>query len=262
MRGGQLGNNTTTTSPQPARLAEVRELLEKATRTTEHLAQPTKRAGPTERVPTLPVAAALAGLLPDGGLRKGSTLAVGGSTALLLGLIAEASARGSWSALVGLPEVGLVAAAEAGVELGRLALVPDPGDQLVAVVAALVEGLDVVVVGCGRRIAAGARARLTAKARQSGAVLISHGWAWPGADLEVDLVQRPGQWKGLCGGGHGRLRARQVQVRVGGRGGAHRPRTAAMLLPGPDGVVSGLDPAARSSDTTLTARPVAARQAG
>jgi hypothetical protein len=178
-------------------------------------------------------------------------------------MIAQASAQGSWVALVGLPEIGLVAADEAGVELERLAaLVPDPGDQLVAVTAALVEGLDVVVVGGGRRIAAGDRARLTAKARQSGVVLISHGGAWPGADLEVDLVQRPGQWKGLCGGGHGRLRARRVQIRVTGRGGAHRARTVAVLLPGPDGTVSGVEPATISSGTPVTARPVAARQAG
>lgn len=252
----------TTTRPAPARLAEVRELLEKATRGTERLATPTRRPAPTERVPTLPVAPALAGLLPDGGLRKGSTLAVGGSTALLLGLIAQASAHGSWVALVGLPEIGIVAADEAGVELERLALVPDPGDQLVAVTAALVEGLDVVVVGGGRRIAAGDRQRLAAKARQSGVVLISHGGAWPGADLEVGLVQRAGQWKGLCGGGHGRLRARRVQVRVIGRGGAHRPRTAAVLLPGPDGTVSDVEPATTSAGTPVTARPVAARQAG
>ena len=199
---------------------------------------------------------------PDGGLRKGSTLAVGASTALLLGLLAPASAQGSWAALVGMPEIGIVAAAEAGVELERLALVPDPGDQLVAVTAVVVEGLDVVVVCGGRRIAAGDRQRLTAKARQSGAVLISHGGAWPGSDLEVDMVQRPGQWKGLCGDGHGRLRSRQVKVRVSGRGGAHRPRTAVLLLPGPDGAGAAINPATTSSTGTVTSRPVAARQAG
>lgn len=252
----------TSTRPEPARLAEVRELLEKATRGTERLAQSTRRPAPTERVRTLPVAPALAGLLPDGGLRKGSTVAVGGSAALLLGLIAQASARGSWVGLVGMPEVGLVAADEAGVKLERLALVPDPGDQLVAVTAALVEGLDVVAVVGGRRIAAGDRQRLAAKARQTGAVLISHGGAWPGADLEVDLVARPGQWKGLYGDGHGRLRARRVQVRVTGRGGAHRPRTAAVLLSGPDGALSAVEPATTSSTGTVTTRPTDTRQAG
>lgn len=260
MRGGQRGNNTTTTRPQPARLAEVRDLLEKASRTTEHLGQPIKRAGPTERVPTLPVAPALAGLLPDGGLRKGSTVAVGGSTALLLGLIAEASARGSWSAIVGMPNLGLVAAHEAGVELSRLALIPETGDRLVAVVSALVDGLEIVVICGGHRITARDRQRLGAKARQSGAVLIAYGGPWPGADLEVHLRDRAGQWEGLFGGGHGRLRARHVQVRVTGRGGAHRPRIAEVLLPGADGTVSAVEPAATSSNAPVGSRR--AREAG
>lgn len=253
---------TSTTAP-PARLAEVRELLDKATRTTERLARPTRRVSPAEQPPTLAVAPALAGLFAGGGLPKGSTMAVGASTSLLLGLIAQASARGAWCAVVGLPDIGLVAAAEAGVELERLALVPDPGDQLVAVASALVEGVEIVVIGGRRRLAAGDRARLAAKARQSGAVLISHGGAWPGADLEVDLVARPGQWRGLCDGGHGRLRARRVQLRVTGRGGAHRPRTARVLLPGPDGMVSGIETTATSSGApAVRARPVATRQAG
>ncbi|CAA9257662.1 MAG: hypothetical protein AVDCRST_MAG54-2310, partial [uncultured Actinomycetospora sp.] len=49
-----------------------------------------------EGSPVLPVAGALAGLLPDGGLRRGSTVAVCGSTSLLLALLAEASRAGSW----------------------------------------------------------------------------------------------------------------------------------------------------------------------
>ncbi|MDT7563309.1 MAG: hypothetical protein QOG76_1933 [Pseudonocardiales bacterium] len=39
----------------------------------------------------LPVAPALAKLLPDGGLRRGSTVRVRSSTSLLLALLAEAS---------------------------------------------------------------------------------------------------------------------------------------------------------------------------
>ena len=50
-----------------------------------------------------------------------------GSTSLALQLVAAASAAGSWVAAVGVPALGAVAAAEAGVVLERLALVPRPG---------------------------------------------------------------------------------------------------------------------------------------
>lgn len=75
----------------------------------------------------LPVRADLAALLPAGGLPRGTTIAVDGSTALLLTLLATATARGSWAAVVGMPSLGLLAASEIGVALCRLALVLAPG---------------------------------------------------------------------------------------------------------------------------------------
>lgn len=41
----------------------------------------------------------------------------------------------------------MTAAAELGVDLHRFALVPDPGAELVAVVSALIDGFDLVVLG-------------------------------------------------------------------------------------------------------------------
>ncbi|NBH10575.1 hypothetical protein GTY80_45970, partial [Amycolatopsis sp. SID8362] len=67
-----------------------------------------------------------------------------GSTSLLLALLAPATAAGSWAAVVGLPSLGLAAAAEHGADLSRLALVPRPGAEFPAVVAALLDGVDVV----------------------------------------------------------------------------------------------------------------------
>jgi hypothetical protein len=148
-----------------------------------------------------------------------------------------------------MPDIGLAAAAEAGVALERLALVPHPGDHLVAVASALLEGVDILAISGGRRIAAGDRQRLAAKARQAGSVLICHGGAWAGADLAVDLPPRAGQWNGLFEQGHGRLRARRAQVRVSGRGNAHRTRTATVLLPGPEGALASVEPKATSSRT-------------
>jgi hypothetical protein len=126
----------------------------------------------TEGSAVLPVSGPLAGVLPGGGLRRGSAVAVCGSTSLLLALLAEASRAGAWCALVGLPDLGIQAAAEAGLDLSRTALVPRPGPRPAAVVAALVDGVDVVVLDTtlpGVGWPAGDRQRLGARVRQRGA---------------------------------------------------------------------------------------------
>lgn len=181
----------------------------------------------------LPVAGPLTGLLPWGGLRRGSTVSVHGSTALLLALVAEASRAGSWCALVGLPGVGLASAEEAGLDLARTAVVPRPGPRPAGVVAALVDGVDVVVLGGASAWRAGDRQRLAARVRQKGAVLVPIG-AWPGADVELHATG--GTWSGLLGDGAGRLRSRRVHLRCAARGRA-RDRREDVLLPGPEGRV-------------------------
>lgn len=241
-----------------ARLSEARRLLSRATRSWSGRSagqawagEPKVASVPGEQL--LPVAPALRPLLPDGGLRRGGIVAVRSraSVSLLLALLAEASAKGSWCALVGMPELGLVAAQEAGLVLSRVALVPRPGTDLVAVTAALLDGVELVAVAGAGRLGAGDRQRLAARARQRGAVLLSLG-RWPGADLEVG--GEAGRWRGLGGGGAGRLRCRQVRVRVGGRGAAHRGRNAVVLLPGPTGSLSSVG--------WLTEVPTDARKAG
>ena len=177
---------------------------------------------------SLPVAAGLRPLIPGGHLRRGSTVAVApGSTSLLLALLAEASAAGSWCAVVGLPHLGLVAAAEAGVAVNRLALVPNPGPEWASVTAALLDGVDIVVAVPPGPVAPQVSARLTARARQRGGVLVPIG-GWPGADLTLELVG--GAWHGL-GQGRGRLRRREVEVVAHGRGAATRARRAHLWLP-------------------------------
>jgi hypothetical protein len=183
-----------------ARLHEARNLLGKATRTWggRHALSAPMMPAPVDDELMLPVATPLRSVLPGNGLRRGSTVSVRSSTALLLALLSEASAEGAWCALVGLPEVGLVAAAEAGLALPRVALVPRPGPDLVAVTAALLDGLDLVAVAGVERFRPGDRQRLAARARQRGAVLLPVG-RWPGADLEMVTVS--GRWQGLVGGG-------------------------------------------------------------
>ncbi|HYH31949.1 MAG TPA: hypothetical protein VD903_16350 [Pseudonocardia sp.] len=187
----------------------------------------------------LPVAAPLARLLPAGGLRRGCTVALPNApaaTSLLFALLAVASGKGAWSAVVGRPGLGLVAAAEAGVRLERLALVPEPGPDLMAVTVALLDGMDVVAVAGAARagVRAADRQRLAARARQRGSVLVALG-SWPGADLELSCTDA--RWQGL-GAGAGRLGVRQVRVRLRGRGVAPGGRSAAMLLPAATGAVS------------------------
>lgn len=198
-------------------------------------------APPAELLPddgarVLPVAAPLARLLPGRGLRRGSTVAVPpgqGSTSLLFALVAEASARGAWVGIVGRPDLGVVAAAEAGVALQRLALVPNPGRDLMAVTVALLDGMDVVAVA-GGRWSAGDRQRIAARARQRGTVLVALG-SWPGADVELRCTGS--QWQGL-GSGSGRLRARRVRVELRGRG-LGAGRDGRLSLPAEGGRVGG-----------------------
>ena len=181
-----------------------------------------------ERAP-LPLAASVAELLP-GGLRRGTVLSVSGSTSLVLALAGEASREGSWVAIVGMPHVGLVAAARRGVDLARLALVPHPGAQAATAIAACIDGMDLVILGDRLALSDAERRRLAARARERGSVLLSAA-TWPGARIEM-LVESS-QWSGL-GAGDGRLRDRQVVVAVRERGGP--ARRVAVMLDGERGV--------------------------
>ncbi len=176
----------------------------------------------------LPVLPALQSLLPGGVLRRGSTVVVAGSTSLALALAAAPSASGSWCAAVGLPSLGLVAVAELGVSLERLALVGAPGGSWPAVVAALVDALDVVVVHPPTPARAADVRRLAARVRERGAVLVPVCSSWEGADVRLGVTRS--EWHGL-GAGHGHLRARRLEVAAQGRGAAARPRRACVWLP-------------------------------
>jgi hypothetical protein len=226
----------------------------------------------------LPVLPELRALLPAGGLRRGSTVAVTstagvhagtawlastarpddgttsagrpapagavpasrpvrsgtagrlmsfGATSVLLALLAAASAAGSWCAVVGMPALGLAAAAELGVALERLVLVPEPGPDWPAVVAALLDGIDVVAVAPPGPVSAALGSRLAARARQRGSVLVPYG-QWSGADI---VLRTPGGgWRGL-GGGWGRLARRGLVISRRGRGAAAHPREVTLWLP-------------------------------
>lgn len=190
-----------------------------------HGSAPGRHGSTAHRPRELPVHPALGHLLPHG-LGRGTTLGVLGSTSLLLALVAQASATGSWVAVAGMPHVGVLAADELGMDLTRLVLVPDLGADGPRVLAALLDGMDVVVVG-EVALADADRRRLSARAKERSAVLVAT-TPWPGAG--VVLTAEESRWDGV-GRGDGRLRTRQLTVSRHGRGAAARSWQGQVVLP-------------------------------
>lgn len=186
--------------------------------------------------PLVPVLPALRQLLPGGGLRPGTVVSVTGGTALLLALVAAATRSGTWCAAVGFEGLGLLGAAELGVDIGRLVVVESPGEHWGEVALALADGFGVVLLRPAGRWSEALAARLAAVARIKGCVLLVAG-RWPGAQVQLRVEDRA--WAGL-GQGRGRLRARRVTLTAGGRGAAARGRRVGLWLPDADGAVRAL----------------------
>jgi hypothetical protein len=229
----------------------------------------------------LPVLPKLARLFPLGGLPRGSTVLLGpaaapdplpgsafaasgtsgaasqvpGLTSLLLLLLAGTSSQGYWCAVVGLPELGLAAAAELGADLGHLVLVPQPGSEgrWQSVVTTLLETVDLVCLAPDTPVRSTDARRLSARARERGSTLVvldsasTHGGVargflsggpvrprrivarWPGPS-DLRCAVRESSWSGLERG-HGLLSFRQLEAEVDGRGAASRPRRGLLRLP-------------------------------
>lgn len=185
-------------------------------------------AAPAED-PLLPVLPALQPLLP--GLRRGQAVEVDRVGALALALLAQASAAGSWCAVIGWPSCGVLAASGMGCDLERLLLVDEPGERWPDVVATLLEAVDIVLVRPPGHVSQGAPRRLTAVARKAGSSLIVAGeWEGAATRLRVDSSL----WAGVHQG-HGHLTGRRVKVVAEGRG---RPQSAWLWLPGKTGEVA------------------------
>ncbi|MGJ8721414.1 MAG: hypothetical protein ACSHW9_06155 [Salinibacterium amurskyense] len=202
-------------------------------------------------IPTHPV---IASLLPGGGLQQGSVYSVDSSAMLLMTLLAAPSAAGSWCAVVGVPEFGIEAAQRFGVDLERLVLVPHPGDQWLAVTAAIADVVDVVVARPPRRASDSAVARLASRLRQRKSTLLMVG-SWPQSEAMLSLGES--RWHGI-GEGHGHLAAREVTITVTSKN-AGRPRSARVWLPDTAQTVrsySAADSPAASDSAPPQLRPV------
>lgn len=218
--------------------------------------EPVRSALITAERPSMAVPRELAPLLPDG-LRRGGTTAVEGSTSLVLALLSHACDGGAWAALVGMGDLGVLAAAQAGMDLGRMALVPTPGPDAPTVIAALLDGVDVVVVGPAAQLTDADRRRLSARSRDRGSVLLPTS-AWAGAD--VTLTVEGGRWAGI-GEGDGWLRAHRLRVARRGRGVGAVPVVDLVLplgaaLPGWSAGEPALDPTADLTGAAADGRAV------
>jgi len=209
----------------------------------------------SSRSRVLPVAPPLDALLPEGSLRRGTTIVVSGpgpgtdadraadgSVSVALALVAAASGAGSWSAVIGLEGLGAVAAHELGIDLARLALIPRPGVAWAEVTAAVIDGVDLVVLCPPFPPRQAMARRLVARARERRSVLVvvpgRAGWPDP-----PDLSLRIGaaRWDG-AGTGEGFLTRREMTVTASGRRSAARPRHRQLWLPSTTGAVADAGP--------------------
>ena len=160
----------------------------------------------------LPVPESLAGLLPAG-LPRGTVAVLSGARSVSVGMVAAVTAGGGHVAVVGVPDFGLLAAAEMGADLSRLAVIPNPGADPVEVAAVLMDGMDLVVLGLGGRSVPMTRARaVVARARQRGCTLVVTQGDWQGASIRMDARVRGYQL--TSDPGFGRIGAVQVSVRL------------------------------------------------
>jgi hypothetical protein len=172
-------------------------------------------------------------LVPNAGLRRGSTVVVQaqpglGGLSLALSLLTESSARGHWAGVVGVDDPGVVAIADLGVDLRRVLFVPRPRGAWAECAADLLDGVDLLIVRPPSRASHGAARRLVDRVRERGTVLIilaepASLWPLP-ADLSFDITQA--QWSTSS-----RLDARYLTVRIGGRGEAIRAGEHVVVLP-------------------------------
>jgi hypothetical protein len=159
------------------------------------------------------------------GVPRGAVAVLSGARSLPVSMAAAVTAAGGHVAVVGLPDFGLLAAAEMGADLTRLAVIPQPGADPVEVAAVLMDGMDLVVLGLAGRSVSATRARaVVARARQRGCTLLVTQGEWQGASIRMDarvsgydITSGPGGPGEVPVAGHGRISAVRVSIRTRGR---------------------------------------------
>lgn len=165
----------------------------------------------------LPVPESHAELLSEP-LPRGTVAVVSGARSLPLSMVAAVTADGGHAAIVGQPDVGLLAAVEMGADLSRIAVIPEPGADPVEVAAVLMDGMDLVVLGLGGRTVPATRARaVVARARQKGCTLLVTDGDWQGASTRLDARVCGYEITGRGRPGFGRIGRVRLAMRARGR---------------------------------------------
>jgi hypothetical protein len=186
-----------------------------------HQSHAPSHAGPDDLLPdseaTLPVPQLLIDVLPDA-LPRGTVAVLSGARSLPLSMVAAVTAAGGNVAVVGQPDIGLLAAVEMGADLSRLAVIPDPGTDPVEVAAVLMDGMDLVVLALGGRSVPLTRTRaVVARAHQKGCTLLVTDGDWQGASIRLEArvcgyETTPSAAAGMPGFG----RISKVRLRISG----------------------------------------------
>lgn len=208
-------------------------------------------SGATAHERTLPLLPEFEGVLPGSVVQRGSVIGCHGATAvsLALALAAGPSASGAWVAVAGLPHLSAAAAGELGIVLERLVVVREPVNgfddrRWGEVLAAMIDGFDVVVLGPAlEHLRPGTARRVAARLQSRGAVaiVVSHAERSGVFVTDLRLEARQSQWEGL-GAGHGVACSRRTVLELAGRR-VPRPRRCELLLPGGNGRVQAALPA-------------------
>ncbi len=185
---------------------------------------------PTSSASTvIPVPGGLGEALPEGGLPRGGVVACTGRSTPLLGLLAAVTAAGEWVAVIGQPQLGLLAFTEMNGDLTRLAHIPDlKGEDPLTIAAVLLDGVDVVVLDVAGDAPPSRMRAVLARLRSHDGVLVvtGPGWARPDLEIRCELAEYDG-----LGRGRGRLRTMTFDIQVTGRT-TRRPRTTRVQLAG------------------------------
>src|SRR3954453_17011886 len=165
----------------------------------------------------LPLPDSLAELLPTS-LPRGTVAVLAGARSLSLSMVAAVTAEGGHAAIVGQPDIGLLASVEMGADLSRIAVIPEPGADPVEVAAVLMDGMDLVVLGLGGRSVPATRARaVVARARQKGCTLLVTGGDWQGASARLEARVCGYEISGHGRPGFGRISRVRLAMRASGR---------------------------------------------
>ncbi|OBG27351.1 hypothetical protein [Mycobacterium sp. E3198] len=148
-------------------------------------------------------------------LPRGTVAVLSGARSLVVSVVAAVTAAGGNVAIVGQPDIGLLAAVEMGADLSRVAVIPDAGTDPVEVAAVLVDGMDLVVLGLGGRQVPHTRARaVVARARNKGCTLLVTDGDWQGAPTRLEA--RVCGYEITANGRPGFGRISRVRLRVSG----------------------------------------------